>query len=360
MGLLIGDTAIASYNGLYAAATPQIQLYGNPVVLDTLDWVKVGGIYTAHGGEQYITIGNFQDDKNTDTISIESTDDNGAGYGIDDVSVIPLDSMLLYADAGRDTTIYKGDSVFIGSRLCGLTNVVWYDSAGAVIDTGAPGFWVSPAASTYYIITQNVNGFYSADTVYITVINPLPVVLAWFKVTSPQPLSQGEGQGPLLSWETLTEVNVSHFNVQRSLDGKSFETIGTVASKGVGSYSFIDPAAFSPSGVGGGSGVRFYRLQIVDKDGSKSYSKVLSVSLTTNNSPLITVYPNPAKSSVTVKGSHIASIQVIDNIGRVVKVVSLKDATNPTLSVSGLPDGVYHLRVQTSDGGVSGVGFVKE
>ena len=74
----------------------------------------------------------------------------------------------------------------------------------------------------------------------------------------------------------------------------------------------------------------------------------------------MTVYPNPAKSTVTIIGSHITSVQVIDNIGRVVKVVSLKDATNPTLSFSGLPSGVYHLRVQTSDGTVSGVDMVKE
>ena len=42
------------------------------------------------------------------------------------------------------------------------------------------------------------------------------------------------------------------------------------------------------------------------------------------------------------------------------KTVSLKDATNPTLSVGGLQAGVYHLREQTTDGKVSGVGFVKE
>ncbi len=47
-------------------------------------------------------------------------------------------------------------------------------------------------------------------------------------------------------------------------------------------------------------------------------------------------------------------------MGKVIKIVSLKDASNPTLSVSSLPIGVYHLRVQTTDGKVSGVGFVKE
>jgi len=66
-----------------------------------------------------------------------------------------------------------------------------------------------------------------------------------------------------------------------------------------------------------------------------------------------TVYPNPAKENVTISGNHIASVQVVDNIGRVVKVISLKDATNPTLSVSSLPAGAYHLRIQTTDGVVS-------
>jgi hypothetical protein len=42
-------------------------------------------------------------------------------------------------------------------------------------------------------------------------------------------------------------------------------------------------------------------LQVIDKDGSKSYSKVLSVSLTTDNSPLITVYPNPTKGEVNIQ-----------------------------------------------------------
>ena len=74
----------------------------------------------------------------------------------------------------------------------------------------------------------------------------------------------------------------------------------------------------------------------------------------------LVVYPNPAKGSVTISGNHIVSVQVVDNLGKIIKTQTLKDATNPTLSVSGLPVGVYHLRVQTTDGKVSGVGFVKE
>jgi hypothetical protein len=159
------------------------------------------------------------------------------------------------------------------------------------------------------------------------------------------------------SWGGENEINVSHYNIQRSTNSKDFETVGTVKAIGSGanSYSFTDMAP-TPSPL---NGVVYYRLQMVDKDGAVSYSKVVSCELSVV-SKQIAVYPNPAKDNVTISGNHIAFVQVIDNIGRVVKIVPLKDATNPSLSVSGLPSGVYHLRVQTSDGGVSAVGFVKE
>ena len=92
---------------------------------------------------------------------------------------------------------------------------------------------------------------------------------------------------------------------------------------------------------------------------SGRYSIVFSnaASLTTNHSQL-TTYPNPAKSSVMVKGSHIASVQVVDNLGRIIETISLKDATNPTLNVRGLSAGAYHLRIQTTDGKVNGANLV--
>ena len=158
-----------------------------------------------------------------------------------------------------------------------------------------------------------------------------------------------------INWQTTTELNTNHFIIQHSTDGSSFKDIGTVKAIGSGanSYSFTDNNP-TPSLL---NGVVYYRLQSVDKDGASTYSKVVSVQLTVNRLPF-TVVPNPARDVVTVKGNNIISVQVIDNIGRVVKVVSLKDATNPVLSVSSLAAGVYHLRVQTTDGKVSGASFV--
>ena len=160
-----------------------------------------------------------------------------------------------------------------------------------------------------------------------------------------------ENKDIAINWHTATELNTSHFIIQHNTEGSSFTDIGTVKAIGSGanSYSFTDthPA----------NGTNYYRLESVDKDGAVTYSKVVSIQLTIDNYKL-SIIPNPARDVVTVKGNNIASVQVIDNIGRVVKVVNLKDATNPTLSVGGLKAGVYHLRVQTTDGKVSGASLV--
>ncbi len=193
----------------------------------------------------------------------------------------------------------------------------------------------SAACTTTDTVTSNV-----------VIINPLPISLSSFTASA-------IGEQNLLKWNTANEVNTASFTIESSKDGKSFGDIGSVVAKGSGSnaYSFTDKTPLAST--------VYYRLKMVDKSGTYTFSKVVSCGLSANNNPL-TVYPNPAKDVVTVMGSHIASIQVIDNLGRVVKVVSLKDATNPSLAVNGLLAGVYHLRIQTTDGNINNVGLIKE
>ena len=97
-------------------------------------------------------IGNFRLYAQTSYKIVDSTAlyDNYPYY-INDVSLIPLDSLPLQADAGRDNTIALGDSVFISSLTNGLNNITWYSSSGTVINTIASGFYVSPTISTFYL-----------------------------------------------------------------------------------------------------------------------------------------------------------------------------------------------------------------
>ena len=339
IALLVGDTAIWYNNINPAFANPQILQYKNPCITDTVNWVRVGGIYTAHGGEKYITIGNFTDDAHTDTIRIGGH--YSSSYNLDDVSVIPLDSMQLKADAGRDTTIVKGDSIWIGSRLCGLQNVVWYDAGGNVIDTGAPGLWVKPTVNTFYVIEQNVCGQYSRDTVNIMVA-PMPVVIKSYTViASAAPvIANAAKQSVSNQWETSTEINTAYYNIQRSTDGLSFYTLGKVMAKGAGTYSFNDPLTIHDSRLT----KLYYRLEIVDKNGLKTYSEIHFVNLTTEDSRF-TISPNPSKDFVVISGGNIKQIKVNDISGRTLLLSKEKK-----INISGLINGVYFISIETMEG----------
>ena len=218
-----------------------------------------------------------------------------------------------------------------GTNSSTFNNTIFSLATDASMNVYAAGNFTNSGGS-YYVAKYNASG--------------LPIRLAGINAVQ-------VGKTIQTNWHTSTELNTSHFTIQRSTDGSSFTDIGTVKAVGSGAngYSFTD---IHPT-----DGINYYRLKSVDKDGSSTYSKVVSVAITNYELP-ITVYPNPSKSKVTVMGNHIVSVQVVDNMGRVIKTQVLKDATNPTLSVGSLPVGVFHLRVQTTDGKVSGVGFVKE
>ncbi len=174
----------------------------------------------------------------------------------------------------------------------------------------------------------------------------LPVSLLGFAANK-------SGSAVQLQWQTANELNIAHFIIERSSNGNSFSAMGTLTAKGSGanSYSFTDKAPLS--------GTNYYRLQSIDKDGVISYSKVVNVEFV-NSVNRFTVYPNPVATILTIKGEHIASVQILNNMGRIVSVQSLHDATNPLLSVRNLATGVYHVRIQTTDNKTSTIEFVKQ
>ena len=151
-------------------ANPQVQIFNHTVILDTMNWVKVSGIFQAIGGEQYITIGNFDDDAHTITQLIPGYSGPPtfqSAYYLDDVSVIPLDSLTFIDFAGPDTSVAPGDSVYVGTLSSGLTDVKWYNSSGQQIADSVPGLFVHPTANTYYTVVVNTCSKSFTDTVFV-------------------------------------------------------------------------------------------------------------------------------------------------------------------------------------------------
>ncbi len=147
--------------------TPQIQNSGG-VIKDTMNWVKIQGSFTAKGTEQFITIGNFRDAAHTTLDSFLITAQNSIGesyYLLDDVSVVEINAR---ADAGPDTHVGLGDSVFIGTHDVAL-DCYWTKLGSSTVIGATPGIWVKPTVTTSYVLTLDVCGAITKDTVKVEV-----------------------------------------------------------------------------------------------------------------------------------------------------------------------------------------------
>ncbi|TZF82273.1 T9SS type A sorting domain-containing protein [Pedobacter sp. BS3] len=159
-----------------------------------------------------------------------------------------------------------------------------------------------------------------------------------------------------LSWTTESELNTDKFIIERSLDGQSFTPVNTVPAKntsGTHTYSGSDAINFS--------GVAYYRLKMLDLDGSYTYSEVKSVK--NADSYRFSVYPNPATDKLTIRHENItnkAAISIIQADGKVVlKTIAQPNTTETTLYINKLPQGAYILKLEINGQPLSQT-FIKE
>ena len=159
----------------------------------------------------------------------------------------------------------------------------------------------------------------------------LPITLVSFDGTV-------NGDQVKLQWVTGTEVNADRFEIEKGTDGLRFETIGSLAAKNENSstYSFEDKL----------SNASYYRLKMVDKDGSFAYSKVLNLRATKGGA--VTLFPNPAREALYVQlpADAQALIKVYAVDGRTVMTHSANTASGPVkLDIGNLHAGSYFLVV---------------
>lgn len=160
------------------------------------------------------------------------------------------------------------------------TTVVW-----SKIESGEPLYWV---AAGDMIIGEFMDGNGDNETtldnakIYKVLDVVLPVTYLSLSITD-------ENDFPKLFWETSNEKNNSHFLIEKSYDGKDFETIskleGNGDSKKINKYEFVDLSYLYGQKT-------FYRLNQVDKEGKSSYSKTLTFDKNILITEIQKVYPS--------------------------------------------------------------------
>ncbi len=177
--------------------------------------------------------------------------------------------------------------------------------------------------------------------------NTLPITLISFNADC-------KGAGNVeLRWKTASEINNSYFAIERSIDTKKWEVVGTVLGSGnsntVMNYSFIDNILSAENQ----NDLFYYRLKQVDFDGTTARFDMISVSGCKNNNSFsngIKVFPNPFKNEINVSFNSNSSSQInitISNLdSKPIKEFSFSGnevGNNISLDLSFLSAGVYML-----------------
>jgi hypothetical protein len=158
-----------------------------------------------------------------------------------------------------------------------------------------------------------------------------------------------------LDWSTVTEENHDRFVIERRLDNESsFTAVGEVQSHGdsrsYAGYTFTDPNPFQ--------GTSWYRLRLVDLNGSEAWTDVVAVQGIQPDGFLISLWPNPSAGDLSIgilqqeNDLHAIHVSITDLAGREVAAMTQEAAQAVTglhPDVDHLAPGVYLVKVNAGE-----------
>ncbi len=207
------------------------------------------------------------------------------------------------------------------------------------INSGAGG---SPGPLGTYEVSDNLANPYVVNS--LTFATPLALGSAALPVLFSKFEAKCSNTGTVISWATQQEMNSSHFELEKSLDGntwKAFSTVGAAGNSGmVRNYQQVDLTG----------GAALYRIKQVDKDGRFIYTDIARVNCETKNLKSL-VYPVPARDVLNVVINSDRNIRtqlmVYDIHGKLVRKTDapvVNGTNNFRISLLGLAAGEYLLR----------------
>lgn len=146
-----------------------------------------------------------------------------------------------------------------------------------------------------------------------------------------------------LYWNTANEINTNNFVIEQGSDGSRFSAVTSVAAKGKASNAYHAVVTDAKQSL------VFYRLKIVDNDGSFSYSPIIKIDRR-KNAAGFSVLTNPVKDLIilhcTNNSLNHTQVSLINSNGIVVRSFLMQPG-NQYIDVKGLPTGIYYLRTET-------------
>jgi hypothetical protein len=170
---------------------------------------------------------------------------------------------------------------------------------------------------------------------------PLPVELLSFAGSC-------EDGSVNLSWQTASEFNSMHFDVEKSRDGESWQVIETIPSAG-NSNELLNYTAYDQvTNI-----LNYYRLNQVDIDGASKRYDPIAVNCDETDNEIIQTYPNPSHEGFSVlinnpKNTGDGKLSIVDATGTLVsqRSISIQDGVNVFFIKENLTRGIYFIRIE--------------
>lgn len=226
-----------------------------------------------------------------------------------------------------DLAIFKNDQPCAAAFATVSTKLVTTASAyeyGYVLAASVPSF----------------SSFYFAKNTFTA----LPVTLVSFTGAK-------QNKSVKLQWTTENEINFSKFEIEKNTDAIHFISMATVAAtnRPVNNYESEDAAP--------AKGYNYYRLKMIDVDGSFRYSNIVKINFAGESS--LSLWPNPANDKLMIpEAKERDQINIIDAKGSIVLSKTIA-RQNEAVMISHLSAGIYVLQLY-SNGKMIHSAFVKQ
>lgn len=328
-------TSAPSYSGTYAFSTGNADITGKDFGIEKIP-VAVTQNYilpTQPAANSTITL------NGTGAISspapLTGSDfEDGTYNGISGTNTVIIQTLpshgTLYYDADGDGNLTPSEAVTTGQTITS------YNPDKLIVKFTGSGY----SSLTFTYSEVDAAGQPSIHANYtISIPTPLPVKLVSFSVSQ-------EGNSAQLTWTTTEEINTDRFEIERSVDGKTWNFIGKNLANGTSklrvNYYFADITPID--------GTIYYRLKMIDKDETYAFSRIESIKLNIVNSQL-TLYPNPVAEKLYIKNvtlEKLKEISIVNASG--MTVYKSAYVSDEGINLGNFLTGIYIIKVLQTDG----------
>ncbi len=227
---------------------------------------------------------------------------------------------------------------------------------GLTVDwrTATPIIYATTSGNSLVAITDNGSAASSTLTPLITAgTNTVFRGVAFAPGTPTLPVSilsfdaqKANGKNELV-WKVAQETDFNYYEVERSIDGRTYSSIGKVNAVNNSTYTFTDAKPAS---------LNYYRIKLVDKNGKFNFTKVVVVVNKDNGFAVGNVYPTITKDIINVEVYAAANTRVQYTINSLSgqkmmsKSAVVSQFAKQTFDISSLAAGMYLLQISGSDG----------